>query len=327
MSHELSKVNTGSGAAIVCIGDAWHGLQNAFTGDAAVDLAQAGLNFEAVKRPLFAELPDGTFKAIGDRHSVMRNDTWTSLGIVADGYNVHQVSDLYEMATEYFHAAAGWQLSSMGSLKGGKEIWFAARYEKDFEVGGSAHKRYALMSTSFDTTQATRCQGTTVNVVCKNTIRAAWADKDAVVKRNHNAKWNQAEVVAELAQIAASHERYKVIGDALAGKQFAEQQTKDFFKTLLGIPLDAKKEDVATRTFNNYSQLWTDFTTTAAERGGERSAFTALNAVTRYVDHSKTVQGGDRMSSATFGDGDRMKGKAMELLMPLIRDKVLVDAA
>ena len=325
MSHELSTVKTGSGYAIVCIGDAWHGLQNAFTGDAQKDLAQAGLDFKAVKLPLFMQVPDGDsfkMKALGDRYSIARNDTWESLGIVADGYHVHQVADIYDMATKYFSAATGWRLSSMGSLKGGKEIWFAARYENDFEVGGSRHNRYALMSTSFDTTQATRVQGTTVNVVCNNTLRAAWADKDCVVKRNHNAIFDAAEITGELATVAASHDRYKVIGDALATVAVTEEFNKTFFKTLLGIPFEAKKEDIATRTLNNYASLWTSFRKSADERGQSCDAFTALNAVTRYVDHEKTVQGGDRMSSATFGAGDRFKGQALSLLMPLIADKV-----
>ena len=330
MSHELSTVKTGSGYAIVCIGDAWHGLQNAFTGDAQKDLAQAGLDFRAVKLPIYALRPNCDASAplpsdlirVDGRWSIARDDTLASLGIAADGYHVHQVADIYDMATKYFSAATGWKLSSMGSLKGGKEIWFAARYENDFEVGGSRHNRYALMSTSFDTTQATRVQGTTVNVVCNNTLRAAWADKDCVVKRNHNAIFDAAEITGELATIAASHDRYKVIGDALATVAVTEEFNKTFFKTLLGIPLEAKKEDIATRTLNNYASLWTSVRKSADERGQSCDAFTALNAVTRYVDHEKTVQGGDRMSSATFGAGDRFKGQALSLLMPLIADKV-----
>ena len=328
MAHELSTVSTGSGAAIVCIGDAWHGLQNPFTGDMAADLAQAGLNFAAVKLPLFAQLPDsagagaGAYQRVDGRWSIARDDTFASLGIAADGYHVHQVADLYAMAQKYFSAAQGWQLSSMGSLKGGKEIWFAARYENDFTVGGANHKRYALMSTSFDTTQATRVQGTTVNVVCNNTMRAAWCDKSAVVKRNHSAAFDAAAIAGELATIAASTERYKIIGDALATVAVTEEFNKTFFKTLLGIPLEAKKEDIATRTMNNYGALWSDFRKSTDERGQSADAFTLLNAVTRYVDHTKTVQGGDRMSSATFGAGDRFKGEAMALLMPLIADKV-----
>ena len=323
MAHELSTVKTGSGYAIVCIGDAWHGLQNAFTGDAQTDLAQAGLDFEAIKLPLFHQLPEtDTMRPIAGRWSIARNDTWESLGIAADGYHVHQVADLHAMAIKYFAAANGWRLSSMGSLKGGKEIWFAARYENDFDVGGSKHHRYALMSTSFDTTQATRVQGTTVNVVCNNTLRAAWADKDCIVKRNHSAQFDAAAITGELAQIVAGHERYKVIGDTLATVTVTDEFNKTFFKTLLNIPLEAKKEDIATRSLNNYAALWSSFKTSTNERGGSQDAFTALNAVTRYVDHEKTVHGGDRMSSATFGAGDRFKGQALGLLMPLIADKV-----
>ena len=326
MAHELSTVETGSGYAIVCIGDAWHGLQNAFTGNADKDLAQAGLNFDVIKLPAFAQLPDGTMKAIAGRWSMSRNDTWDSLGIGADGYHVHQVRDLHAMAIKYFAAVNGWRLSSMGSLKGGKEIWFAARYENDFTIGGAKHERYALMSTSFDTTQATRVQGTTTNVVCKNTLRAAWADKDCVVKRNHNAVFDAAAITSELAAIASSHERYKVIGDALATVNVTDEFNKTFFKTLVGIdPAETDKAKIATRTLNNYESLWRAFHKSRDERDGDASAFTALNAVTRYVDHDKTVQGSDlgaRISSATFGAGDRFKGQALSLLMPLIAEKV-----
>ena len=332
MSHELSTVTTGSGAAIVCIGDAWHGLQNAFTGDAQKDLAQAGLNFDVIKLPIYALRP-GANTAMGQianddlirvdgRWSNARSDTFASLGIAADGYKVHQPSDIHGTVKALFADQEGWQLSSMGSLKGGKEIWVAARYLQDHEIGGDKHYRYALMSTSFDTTQASRLQPTDVRVVCNNTLRAAWADTDCVVRWYHAKTFDRDAIAKDLAKVLAGSDRYKVIGDALATVAVTEEFNKTFFKTLLGIPLEAKKEDIATRTLNNYASLWTAFRTSADERGQSNDAFTALNAVTRYVDHEKTVQGGDRMFSATFGAGDRFKGQALSLLMPLIADKV-----
>ena len=331
MAHELSAVSTGSGAAIVCIGDAWHGLQNAFTGDAQKDLAQGGVDFTVGKLPIYALHPEADLGTdavnksdllrVDGRYSIARLDTFASLGIGADGYHIHQPRDLYDMVTRYFADQDGWQLSSLGSLKGGKEIWFAARYA-DHTVGGMAHWRFALLSTSFDTTQASRLQPTDVNVVCKNTLRAAWSGADCVVKWNHSKAWDATAVASELAKVLEGSNRYKAIGDALATVAVTEEFNKTFFKTLLGIPLDAKKEDIATRTMNNYGALWRAFHKSAYERGQSNDAFTALNAVTRYVDHEKTVQGGDRMSSATFGAGDRFKGQAMALLMPLIADKV-----
>ncbi len=322
MSHDLSTVSTGSGAAIVCIGAAWHGLQNAFTGDPATDLAQAGLNFDVVKLPAFAQLPDGTFQRIDGRWSNARSDTFLSLGIAADGYKVHQPSDIHGAIKALFADQEGWQLSSMGSLKGGREIWCAARYLQDHTVGGMAHYRYALMSTSFDTTQASRLQPTDVNVVCNNTLRAAWTGADCVVKWYHGRAFDRDAIAADLAKVLAGSDRYKVIGDALATVKVTEEFNKTFFETLVGISPEAKKEDLATRTLNNYAALWSAFKTSTDERNGSQDAFTALNAVTRYVDHVKTVQGGDRMSSATFGAGDRFKGQALGLLMPLIADKI-----
>ena len=325
MAHKLSTVETGSGYAIVCIGDAWHGLQNAFTGDAQKDLAQAGLNFDVIKLPAFAQLPSGEFARIDGRWSNARSDTFLSLGISADGYKVHQPSDIYGFVTKYFAAQENWELSSMFSIHGGKEICVTARYP-DHLVGGMNHHRYALMSTSFDTTQATRLQPTDVNAICKNTLRAAWAEGDkqsCVVKINHNAKFDAKTIADQLAQVLAGSDRYKVIGDALATVAVTEEFNKTFFKTLVGIdPAGTDKEKISTRTLNNYNALWSAFYKSREERNGSADAFTALNAVTRYVDHVKTVQNGERMASAMFGAGDRFKGQALSLLMPLIADKV-----
>ena len=323
MSHNLSQAATGSGYAVVGIGEMWHGKQNAFTGDAQKDLAQAGLDFEVVKLPLFAQLPDGSFQRTEGRWSNARSDTFLSLGIAADGYKVHQPSDIHGTIVSLFAGQDGWELSSMGSIKEGRHIWVAARYLADHEIGGMKHYRYALMSTSFDTTKASQLQPTDVCVVCDNTLRAAWAGADCMVKWYHGKVFDRDAIAQDLAKVLAGSDRYKVIGDALASVAVTEEFNKTFFKSLLGIDPEVKSlKDLPTRTANNYSQLWADYRTSTAERNGSQDAFTALNAVTRYVDHSKTVQGGERMASCTFGAGDRMKGHAMALLKPLIADKV-----
>ena len=62
-----------------------------------------------------------------------------------------------------------------------------------------------------------------------------------------------------------------------------------------------------------------------------RPGWNALQAVTRYVDHERSVRGDDSVSdaekrfvSSQFGSGENMKAQAMALLMPRIKDKVLV---
>ena len=54
----------------------------------------------------------------------------------------------------------------------------------------------------------------------------------------------------------------------------------------------------------------------------------ALNAITRYVDHDRT--NGNKpeavMATSQFGAGAAMKAQAVELLLPLVKDRMLVPA-
>ena len=57
----------------------------------------------------------------------------------------------------------------------------------------------------------------------------------------------------------------------------------------------------------------------------------ALNAVTRWVDHNRTnetLENGVEKAflAAQFGSGSQIKAKAMGLLIPRIKDKVLLAA-
>ena len=172
--------------------------------------------------------------------------------------------------------------------------------------------------------------------VCANTLRLAHSSAKALIKTRHNTRFNGAQVHKELAQIATSFAEFKAMGDAMA-TELTQPQVHKFFADLLGIPSDAKAADVSTRTKNIGLDLGASYRRTQSERNTQRNdVWTALQAVTRYVDHDRTVRNAPnetvgRFDSGTFGSGDAMKGKAMELLFPLIdaslfRDKVLIPA-
>ena len=204
MSHELSTVNTGSGAAIVCIGDAWHGLQNAFTGDAQKDLAQAGLNFEAVKLPIYALRPIAGW-LISSELTVdgqsLRSDTFASLGIAADGYHVHQPSDIDGTIVDMFAGQEG-GIVFYGFSQRRERYMGRCTLSAEHTVGGTRIIAMRLCQRRLTRHKRTRVQGTTVNVVCNNTLRAAWADNDCVVKRNHEAIFDRGQNHGRACEIA-----------------------------------------------------------------------------------------------------------------------------
>ncbi len=328
--------------------DIWHKMgQEMLAGQSIDDWAQsAGLGWSAVKVPAIVALQgeqfdhidaDKRFLPASDRAFIVRSDTAGLLGFVsgeseASGYQIVQPADVLSWFDRYISVDDRFQLDVCGSLDGGKRIWATAKYNGDIDVAGENHRARVLMSTTFDATGATINQCTMTRVVCQNTLRMAHADNRAAIKTRHSTKFDAAKVGKELAQLAQGFANYKQIGDALGQTEMAKDAVSDFFKDCLDIARESKREDISTRKANQFADLSRAYKTSISEGAPKDSAWAALQAITRYADHDRSVKSGDvgefvaRFASAQFGTGDAIKGKAMGLLMPLIKDRVTIAA-
>lgn len=340
MSHNITNKNgrydfafTGDRANI------WHdhGQEMASTATRADWIKAAGLDWEAIKVPAYANLiaPHfngalcGTMQKAPARAFVVRSDNGDFLGdnVVSDRYVPHQPSELDAWFDRYVSVDDRFHRDTMGSLSGGSTIFMTAKFNGDLSVAGDRHVARLLMTTTFDGTGATINQATMVRVVCNNTLTAAMYDKKAVVRTRHNTRFDPVRVGNELAQIAQGFAQYKEMGDAMAGVAMTAKQVSDFFKACLDIPFDAKEDDISTRKMNQFRALGRAHRETQAERNSSSiDAWTALNAITRWVDHDRTSENGDggekKLISAQFGSGAAVKEKAVMLLMPMIKDKI-----
>lgn len=349
MAHNLDMSN--ARANIAFLGsrkDVWHHMgQEMLPGQSIETWANAaGLGWSAVKVPALVALNGPAFDHIEpskrmlpapDRAFVVRSDNAGLLGYVSgeddsSGYQIVQPSDVLSWFERYIAVDDRFKLDVCGSLDGGKRIWATALYNGAIDVAGEKHSARVLMSTTFDGSGATINQCSMTRTVCQNTLRISHADTRAQIKTRHSTKFDAAKVGKELAQLAQGFAQYKAIGDAMAQVEMSATQISEFFKTMLEIPFDAKKEDVSSRKMNQFSDLSRAYSTSVKEGAEKNSVWAALQAITRYADHDRSVQKGDqsetvaRFASAQFGSGDQLKGKAMDILMPLIKDKVLIAA-
>jgi phage/plasmid-like protein (TIGR03299 family) len=229
---------------------------------------------------------------------------------------------------QYIGVDDRFRFDTAGNFKGGAIVWVAAKWQDAVTIGGDRHVARLLASTSFDATQATRIQMCVTRVVCDNTLGMAHTEHSgAVVSVRHSTKFNKEQVGRQLAGLAQSTAQYKKIGDAMATVYMSREEVGKFFRQILDIPADAKRDDISTRKFNQYTALSDAFEVTRRERNAAPSdaidVWTALQAVTRYVDHDRVAVNGDRgekqFLSANYGSGDALKGTAMQLLMPRIK--------
>ena len=325
----------------------WHRLGQELDASATRDewLRAAGLTYRVEKVPAIASLNGDAFNHLApedrfvetDKKFLARQDNGHVLGIAGDGYQVVQPVDVWDWFENYITVDDRFHIDAAGVLGSGERLWITARFNGSLEVAGDRHLARLLMSTSFDASQATRNEATMTRVVCRNTLRAAHMSAKAMVKTRHNTRFNGAQVARELGQIAQSFAEFKAMGDAMAQSSMTRESVQSFFATLLGVDPNAKAADISTRTKNIASDLAASYRRTQSERNTQRDdVWTALQAVTRYVDHDRSVRNAvnetvGRFDSGTFGSGDAMKGKAMELLLPLVdpslfRDKVLIPA-
>jgi len=326
--------------------DVWHRLGQEMTEGQSIEewAKAAGLGWTALKVPAMADVREhlnelspqaphfsGMVPA-RDRSFMVRSDTFTLLGdnCVSDIYQPVQPAEVLDWFDRYIRVDDRFQLDVAGALKGGSIIWATATYRDKLDVAGDAHVARVLMSTTFDGSGATINQATMTRVVCNNTLRLAHGTAKAIIRTRHNTRFDAARVGKELAQLASGFADFKAMGDAMAAVELSKDYVRDFFKQCLDIPLEAKSDELSTRKMNQFRALSTAYSVTRRERNAgtdaPADAWTALQAITRWVDHDRTSINGDngekQFTSANFGSGDAVKGKAMALLLPLLRDKV-----
>ncbi|HEX8838276.1 MAG TPA: DUF932 domain-containing protein [Candidatus Acidoferrum sp.] len=321
--------------------DIWHRLGQEMQPGQSIDewQEQAGLNWTAEKVAAFADLslldacqqagtglPAGMARA-ENRHFIVRSDNGYILSpqTVSDRYTIVQPREALEFFEQYVSVDDRFAIDTAMCLKSGEIIAATAVFNGDTTINGDLHRARLLMTTTYDGSGATIAKATMTRVVCNNTLNAAIADGGkSVISTRHNTKFNAERVGKELANIASGFAAYKAMGEAMAAKHFADVDVSRFFKLTLDIDPAAKKEDISTRKFNQYEELFNCYHVGTRREGLEpRTAWSMLQGVTRYCDHNRSTSGSNgtpagiaesRFLSANFGSGAQMKAQAVALL-------------
>lgn len=321
MSHQIDMTNNRANIAYLGSNlDVWHRLGQSMKEGSSLEewITDAGVNWSVEQYPIFAN----GHPCEGWLASV-RSDTNKTLGIGSERRKEVQPRELVEWFDQYIKHDERFKFDVLGALDGGRVIWGSAKFNGDMQVAGDSHVARLLMTTAYDGTMSTINRATMTRVVCRNTMNAALADKQkSVVRTRHSTRFDAAKVGQELGAIIQGFDAYKAMGDAMGLKHLADEQISKLFKHVLEIPFEAKRENVSTRKMNQFSDLSRCYSQTCRETNDSHkgTAWAALNAVTRYVDHDRSTRGTgsgadeSRFISAQFGAGAAMKEKAVNYL-------------
>jgi phage/plasmid-like protein (TIGR03299 family) len=294
---------------------AWHRLGGETPVDAPLEVwaANAKMDFEILSAPVKFNNADNELFFPG-RNVLYRNDNHAPLGVVSDRYQVVQPIDVLEFFRDLTEAG-GYHMDTAGVLKNGGKYWALATNDIEGNLSGDIIKPYLLLATACDGSLATTAQHTTVRVVCQNTLSMATENNSAAIKVPHSTTFDAAKVKNQLG-IGETFEQFMATAEDLASKGI---NTNDAVEVIWELCGDTRRDDKGPGKqrqdkVSNIIQLFhggigANLISARGTRWG------LLNAVTQYVDHEKRARSIDnRLESAWFGSGNKLKSAALELL-------------
>lgn len=314
----------------------WHGLGNVLEPGADIDTwrVAAGLDWEAIHNPMAFISPQGEFVEVPNRIVLTRSDNGHVLGQFTSGYHAAQPRQILEFFNEFVLADDSFSLETAGVLKGGAIIWALARYQNNVEIMGEAHSQYVFLTTSYDGSLATTAQATITRVVCNNTLTASLYDKNAAtVKIRHNTAFNEIKreyAADQLIRVSESFDRYKKLAERLALVKMSRRDTENLISQVMAGTTN--RSDMSTRIRNQVDAMLVSLQTTLDEGTEKNSAWTLVNATTRYVDHEKPVYGdasqaaASRMFASAFGSGVSFKRRIFSAINDYAGENILQAA-
>lgn len=321
MAHMIDTTSIGR-ASYASTQREWHGLGELMTPGATIEQWQeaAGMAYKVerafVRYATGRNQAEAQMRKIDDKVVLFRGDTGAALGIVSDGYKIVQPRQVLEFFREWADMG-GLQIESAGVLFDGKRYFATAKLADGVCVDGNDKVvPYALLSTSADGSLATECRWTTVRTVCNNTLTMARKGA-ACHKVSHRSVWNPKDARAA---VEAAHEEFGAFMAAartLANMRVTSKQAEDLTAKLLTTA--ARKEDAARESsaFIRVMSLFSGAGKGAMMDTARGTAWGWLNAVTDYVDHDARARSDEhRAAAAQWGEGDKLKAKALDLLIP-----------
>jgi phage/plasmid-like protein (TIGR03299 family) len=334
-------------------GTPWHGLGTAV--DEAPNLREAaklaGLEWLVEKHPLYVQLNvDGkrTTKRVTGKFATVRVTDFEILGIVDEQYGVLQNGEVVQILEEAVRdLGVELKATTAGSLRGGKEIFIAARVPKDLVIGdGDVSFPYLLARTGHDGGTSLDIFPTATRVVCWNTLNLALQLREYNGGYRGVSLWHTGDIDSKVKQVKDSLkfslkelDVYADKANALADVPVTDAIVDEFIRIV--IPpialLPAPRTSVALLPAPDPNRWVTAVPADAFERAKEKreqkveifrkvyaeekaNAYGLWNAATGYADHQRPYawqKAEARFQTTMFGEGARIKARAWDGILEL----------
>lgn len=326
MSHEI----TATDSAVFQGTKAWHGLGYVIEDEMDPNRAieAAGLEWYVHKTDgVFGYTDKGTTVMDHKRCMTYREDNKEVLGYVSQDYNILQNHELAELAYSVSEQA---HVESAFSMMGGRRIVLLLK-GGSIEVGNmnDVLDDYFCLVNGHDGKFSLRAFGTSVRVVCNNTLQLALSQaRGQTYSISHNGDFQTklTDMRRALGQYSKSRDWFATTVNELAKKEVSTSMLETFWMESFAMTVgDDVLKDRDRSIKESIRFLENVKVTFEQERDALKvpaSMWLAANAVTNYVQHKTADRG--RKASYESRAGDVLMGKRADLSRKVMKHAMTV---
>lgn len=263
------------------------------------------------------------------RKVLYRSDTRTRLGVVSEGFNAVQPSQVlgfYQKISNKMNTnleAAGW-------VKNGSMIWGLAKIGGAIRIKGQDEIRnYLMFSTANDGTKATTIHFMSKRMICNNMLNYAFSEEKTspfLIRIPHMQEITEEKedmIIHEIISGNGIHwKNFENSANNMSDVGMKIEDATKYFIDLFSVEgddgefiLPINKEKVVLKLIDVYQNGIGQDTSSA-----RNTLWGAVNAVTRYTDHEVNYHNPrTAIANSQFGIGNNLKNKAFKLASDILK--------
>lgn len=327
MAHEITDTDS-----LFSVREAtWHGLGHVLEEYPTRAAAQAIAHpWEPVPEPIYRKVPfvsaDGElgerYEEIANYQANVRDDNGFTLGVTSATYEPVLNNTLWDIAEALEDGAGGEALyETGGSLAGGKVVWLLMKLREPLVIKGDPRGAvipYYNLRNNHDAFGSFKGQGTTMRVVCANTLRAADMDAKArgtefTFRHTKNVGDRIEEARKALAGWRASVEDFRLLSEHLITLNVSDEGVKQFTERFIPEPPPAMASE---RVMHNVEQAradWFGVLNSITCEGIDRTAYGLVQASAEYTEHIRAARSQESRFRRAWMEPNRILGDARKL--------------
>lgn len=264
------------------------------------------LDWSVATNRLFTYAPNGHIREVQGFKALYRSDNDFHLGIVSDGYEVVQNSELYRLIQPLV-AEGLLTVTNAGILRGGRKVFIQARMAQEFKIAGETHRGMLTLLNSHDGTTRLAVGVTDVRVICSNTYAMAYSQMGTRLAHTLGINERMLSITQTVDYVNQRMGTFQDAAETLSRAVATPRQVEWVMRAAFG-----KRDDDPFRQRDELMNLYRN------GMGNEgRTLWDAFNAVTEYASHKSRRNEDARFRYANFGAGVDAARRALETALAL----------